>query len=95
LIKSITAGPVVAMAVEGENIINLMRKMAGGTRPEDALPGTIRGDYVLDTGKNVIHTSDSSESAKKELELFFKSEELLDYELATKTWIYTLPDYTK
>lgn len=95
LIESITAGPVVAMAVEGENIISIIRKMAGATKPEDAMPGTIRGDYVLDTGKNVIHTSDSPETAKKEIELFFKKEELLDYELATKNWIYTLPDYTK
>lgn len=93
LIKGITAGPVVAMVIEGEGIISIMRKMAGATRPEEALPGTIRGDYVLDTGKNVIHTSDSPESAKREVELFFKKEELLEYELATKNWIYTLPDY--
>jgi nucleoside-diphosphate kinase len=95
LIKGITAGPVVAMAIEGENIIKIMRGMAGATRPEEALPGTIRGDYVLDTGKNVIHTSDSPDSAKREVELFFKKEEILDYELATKNWIYTLPDYIK
>ena len=95
LIQTITAGPVVAMVIEGEDIIKIMRRMAGATRPEEALPGTIRGDYVLDTGKNVIHTSDSAESAKREVELFFRKEELIDYELATKNWIYTMPDYIK
>ena len=95
LIQTITAGPVVAMVIEGEDIIKIIRRMAGATRPEEALPGTIRGDYVLDTGKNVIHTSDSAESAKREVELFFRKEELINYELATKNWIYTMPDYIK
>ncbi|TDT68653.1 nucleoside diphosphate kinase [Hypnocyclicus thermotrophus] len=91
LVKGITAGPVVAMVLEGENVINIVRTMAGATRPSDALPGTIRGDYVLDTGKNVIHTSDSKESAIREINLFFKKEEIINYSLATETWIYVLP----
>lgn len=91
LIETITAGPIVAMVLEGQNIIEIVRKMAGATRPEDALPGTIRGDYVLDVGKNVIHTSDSKESAQREIALFFKEKEILDYNLATEEWIYTLP----
>jgi len=91
LVETITAGPIVAMVLEGQNIIEIVRKMAGATRPEDALPGTIRGDYVLDVGKNVIHTSDSKESAQREISLFFKDKEILDYNLATEEWIYTLP----
>lgn len=91
LVETITAGPIIAMVLEGQNIIEIVRKMAGATRPEDALPGTIRGDYVLDVGKNVIHTSDSKESAQREIALFFKEKEILDYNLATEEWIYTLP----
>ncbi|MDN5304079.1 MAG: nucleoside-diphosphate kinase [Fusobacteriaceae bacterium] len=91
LVKGITAGPVVAMVLEGEDVIKIVRTMAGATRPSDALPGTIRGDYVLDTGKNVIHTSDSKESATREINLFFKKEEIINYSLATETWIYVLP----
>lgn len=91
LIDTITAGPIVAMVLEGQNIINIVRKMAGATKPEEALSGTIRGDYVLDVGKNVIHTSDSKESAIREILLFFNENEILDYNLATEEWIYTLP----
>lgn len=91
LIDTITAGPVVAMVMEGKEIVQIVRKMAGSTKPLDAMPGTIRGDYVLDTGHNVIHTSDSVESAKREIALFFKEEEILTYNLATEEWIYTLP----
>lgn len=91
LLVTITAGPIVAMVMEGQNVIEIVRKMAGATRPHEALPGTIRGDYVLDTGKNVIHTSDSPESAQREIKLFFDEKEILDYNLATEEWIYTLP----
>lgn len=91
LVSSITAAPLVAMVLEGNNVIKTVRKMAGATKAEDAVPGTIRGDYVLDTGKNVIHTSDSPESAEREINLFFKAEEILDYKLATEEWIYVLP----
>lgn len=92
LVNSITAGPLVAIVLEGDNIIKTVRKMAGATRVEDAVLGTIRGDYVLDTGKNVIHTSDSPESALREIKLFFSSEEILEYKLATEEWIYVLPE---
>jgi nucleoside-diphosphate kinase len=92
LVESITAGPLIALVLEGNNVIKTARKMAGATQADDAVPGTIRGDYVLDTGKNVIHTSDSPESAKREIDLFFESEEILDYTLATEEWIYVLPN---
>ena len=91
LIDTITAGPVVAMGMEGQNIVEIVRKMAGATKPIDALPGTIRGDYVLDVGQNVIHTSDSLESAAREIRIFFNENELLSYSLATEEWVYTLP----
>lgn len=91
LIDTITAGPVVAMVMEGQNIIEIVRKMAGETKPIDALPGTIRGDYVLDVGQNVIHTSDSLFNAEREIKIFFNENELLKYNLATEEWIYTLP----
>ena len=77
LIDTITAGPVVAMVMEGQNIVEIVRKMAGATKPIDALPGTIRGDYVLDVSQNVIHTSDSLESAAREIRIFFNENELL------------------
>ncbi len=91
LIDTITAGPVVAMVMEGQDVINIVRKMAGATNPAESLPGTIRGDYVLDIGKNVIHTSDSKENAEREINLFFREEEVLKYNLASEEWIYTLP----
>ena len=91
LIDTITAGPVVAMVMEAQNIVEIVRKMAGATKPIDALPGTIRGDYVLDVGQNVIHTSDSLESAAREIRIFFNENELLSYSLATEEWVYTLP----
>ncbi|MGM0507569.1 MAG: nucleoside-diphosphate kinase [Fusobacteriota bacterium] len=91
LIAFITSGPVIAMVMEGEDIINIIRKIVGDTTPGDAKIGTIRGDYVLDVGHNIIHASDSLESAKREINLFFNEEELIDYELAIKKWIYSIP----
>lgn len=91
LIDTITAGPIIAMVMEGQNIVEIVRKMAGATKPIDALPGTIRGDYVLDVGQNVIHTSDSLLNAEREIKIFFNDNELLKYNLATEEWIYTLP----
>jgi nucleoside-diphosphate kinase len=71
LVEFITSGPVVMMAVEGEGAIGALRTMMGPTNPLDAPPGTIRGDYALDVGQNVIHGSDGPESAARELALHF------------------------
>ncbi len=71
LLDFITSGPVVAMVVEGENSITLMRNMMGATKPENALSGTIRGDYTISTRENLIHGSDSPESAACEINLWF------------------------
>jgi nucleoside-diphosphate kinase len=75
LIGFITAGPVVAMVVEGPRAIGVMRAMMGATNPFQATPGTIRGDFGLDLTANLVHGSDSPESAAREIERFFRSEE--------------------
>lgn len=77
LVDFITSGPVVAIALEGENAISGWRGMMGATNPANAAPGTIRADFATTTGENVTHGSDSPESAERELGLFFKPEELL------------------
>lgn len=86
LFEFITSSPVVAMVVEGEQAISVIRAMMGATNPFEADPGTIRGDYGLDLTKNLIHGSDSPESAKREIDLFFDEDEILDYELTEKQW---------
>lgn len=74
LVDFITSGPVFAMVWEGENIIKLARVMMGATKPEEAQPGTIRGDYAVTISENVIHGSDSPESAEREIKLWFNNE---------------------
>ncbi|MEH7236588.1 nucleoside-diphosphate kinase [Bacillus sp. JJ1562] len=88
LVDFITSGPVFAMVWQGENVIATARHMMGATNPKDALPGTIRGDFGLTVGKNVIHGSDSSASAEREISLFFKEEELVEYDKLINNWIY-------
>ena len=88
LVNFITSGPIVAMVWEGKNIISSLRKMMGKTNPLDAELGTIRGDFAIDIGRNVVHGSDSEESAKREIALFFKEEELVKWEQDIQRWIY-------
>jgi nucleoside-diphosphate kinase len=87
LLDFITSGPVVAAVLEGPNAIALARTMLGATRPEDAAPGTIRGDLALDTGQNLVHASDSAETAEQELALWFAPPELQDYARDLDRWI--------
>jgi nucleoside-diphosphate kinase len=87
LVSFITASPVVLMVVQGDQAVTMIRKMAGATKAEDAEPGTIRGDYVIHTGMNIIHTSDGIESARQEITRFFQSNELISYDSALKAWI--------
>ena len=87
LVGFITSGPIVAMAIEGNNVVGLVRNTVGATNPADSAPGTIRGDLGVDIGRNLIHGSDSDESAKRELSLFFNEGELLDYSRDTDPWI--------
>lgn len=88
LVKYITSSPVIAMIVEGENAVFVIRTMMGKTNPKEALNGTIRGDFGLTTAKNVIHGSDSLESAKREIALFFKENEIFEYERIDEKWVY-------
>lgn len=88
LVKHITSGPVVVGVLEGPRAISVVRTTMGATNASEALPGTIRGDYALEIGFNIIHGSDGPETAKQEINLFFKPEELLDYTLPTSKWVY-------
>jgi len=88
LVEFITSGPVFAMVWEGENVIKTARQMMGSTNPSDAAPGTIRGDYGVVVRKNIIHGSDSEESAAREISLFFNEEELLQYDRPVDGSIY-------
>ncbi len=87
LVSFITSSPLIALAVEGENAVEVSRNLMGATNPKEAAPGTIRGDYGLTIGMNIIHGSDSLESAERELEIFFESSEILAYDKAIDTWI--------
>jgi nucleoside-diphosphate kinase len=87
LVSFIVSGPVVAMAIEGEDAIARVRSLCGATKVEAALPGTIRGDYAMHTGLNIIHASDSPESAAREIGLFFKDAELQSWKDENDGWI--------
>ncbi|MCM3088221.1 nucleoside-diphosphate kinase [Bhargavaea ginsengi] len=87
LVEFITSGPVFAMVWEGENVISTARLMMGATNPKESAPGTVRGDYAVTVGKNIIHGSDSLESAEREINLFFKQEELVSYEKQINNWV--------
>ena len=88
LVNFITSGPVFAMVWQGENVIATARQMMGSTNPKDAAQGTVRGDFGLTVGKNVIHGSDSPASAEREIGLFFNEAELVDYDKLVNKWIY-------
>ncbi len=88
VVKYLSSVPVMAMVLETEGVIDITRKMMGATFGYAAEPGTIRGDFSASRGYNLIHGSDSPESAKREINLFFKSDEILSYEFADSTWLY-------
>ncbi|MGZ7043613.1 MAG: nucleoside-diphosphate kinase [Methanobacterium sp.] len=88
LVSYITSGPVLAMVIDGDECITLIRKMVGATNPKEADIGTIRGDFALQTGRNIIHASDSPQSAKREIALFFDESEVCDYVLPDENLIY-------
>jgi nucleoside-diphosphate kinase len=87
LVEYITSTPVVAMVVEGPNAIEVCRTTIGATNPVAATPGSIRGDLGIEVGRNLVHGSDSSKSAKREIKLFFKAAELVGYKRAVQRWI--------
>lgn len=88
LVEYIISGPVVAMVIEGKDAVSAAREMMGATNPLKAAPGTIRGSYGIDIGRNVIHGSDSPASAQREISLFFKEDELVEYSRDVDRWIY-------
>jgi nucleoside-diphosphate kinase len=91
LVEYITSGPVLATVIEGEECIALIRRMIGATNPQEADLGTIRGDYAIDTGRNIIHASDSTASAVREISLFFEDSEICEYTLPDEELIYEEP----
>lgn len=90
LVKFMTSSPVVVLALAGKDAIAIARKMMGKTFGSQAEPGTIRGDYGVSNSFNLIHGSDSPESATRELGLFFKADELVDWKPAVQEWVYDL-----
>ncbi|NHJ85098.1 MAG: nucleoside-diphosphate kinase [Asgard group archaeon] len=88
LVKFISSGPAIAMIVEGKDAVKRVRKLAGATNPMDAEVGSIRGDFGMDIGRNVIHAADSPENAKIEYSIYFTEEEILANEIPDEKWIY-------
>ncbi len=88
LIEFITFGPVVAMVWEGDGVVASARKIIGATNPLNAEPGTIRGDFGVDVGRNLIHGSDAIETAQREINLWFEQEELVNWKPSLMSWIH-------
>jgi len=92
LVDFITSSPLIAIALEGPNAIGVVRTMVGATRPHEAAPGTIRGDFALETAQNLVHASDGAETAAAELALWFSPAELVDYERDIDRWALAAAD---
>ncbi len=89
LVEYITSGPVIVLAVTGDNVIEMVRTMVGATNPLKAAPGTIRGDLAVSIGRNLIHASDKPETGEREVQLFFRDDELLsEFGRDADRWIY-------
>jgi nucleoside-diphosphate kinase len=88
LVKFMTSSPVIVIALSGKDAIGISRKMMGATFGSKAEPGTIRGDFGVSNSFNLIHGSDSTESAQRELDLFFKRDELLEWKPTIEPWVY-------
>ncbi len=88
LVKFITSAPVIAMVWEGDGVVSSARKIIGATNPLTAEPGTIRGDFGVSVGRNLIHGSDAIETASKEISLWFTPEELVSWESPLAAWLY-------
>jgi nucleoside-diphosphate kinase len=88
LVEYIISGPVVVAVVTGKGVIGIVRSTVGATNPAQAAPGTIRGDFAVEIGRNLIHASDSPENGEKEIALFFEGRELVALERSTDAWIY-------
>ena len=89
LVEFITSRPLIALALQGPNAITVVRDMNGKTKPFEAAPGSIRGDFALETGQNLVHASDGPDAATRELALWFRPEELIDYEREVDRWAFS------
>ena len=87
LVEFITSAPLVAMVWEADNAVEIVRMTMGETDPVSSAPGTIRGDLGLNIGRNLVHGSDSTESAQREISLFFSPQEILDYTRSSDPWV--------
>ena len=87
LVEFITSSPLIAMVVQGQNAVAITRGTMGATNPLDATPGTIRGDLAIDTGRNLIHGSDSPKTAQREIDLLFSPQEIVDYPRDVEHWV--------
>ncbi len=88
LVSYITSSPVVVIAIQGKHVVQIIRNTVGATNPMNAAPGTIRGDFGLEIGRNLIHASDSPESGEAEVSRFFAASELITWERNTDAWIH-------
>jgi len=88
LVEFFASGPLVAIVFEGEDVIASGRKMMGATKPRDSAPGTIRGDFGVNMGRNIIHGSDGPDAAKHEITTWFKEDEIVSWDPAISKWLY-------
>jgi len=88
LIRYFSSGPIVAMVWQGKDVVSQGRVLIGATNPRVAIPGTIRGDFCIDTGRNIIHGSDATNSAEHEIGTWFRAEEVSDWDCANNGWVY-------
>ena len=88
LVEFITSGPIIAVVIEGDEAVKVMRKLIGATNAKEAEPGTIRGDLALSNQKNAVHASDSLENAKAEISIFFTPQEILTYQRPDEKWVF-------
>lgn len=88
LLDFITSGPSVSIVVQGKNAVSVIRTMVGATNPSEAAAGTIRGEFGLDTGRNIVHASDSTESANREISIHFSESEISQYLRIDEQWLY-------
>src|SRR5690606_14716317 len=88
LVEFITSGPVVALVLEGKNVIKTVRNINGATNPVDAAPGTIRGDLCMEVGRNIVHASDALETAQREIALWFTDEEIVSFNRTSDVHVY-------
>lgn len=91
LVNYFSSGPIIAMVWEGKGVIGTGRKLLGATNPADSAVGTIRGDYCIDVGRNIIHGSDAADSAKHEINFWFTPQEITQWQSSSAKWVYEKP----